>query len=33
LQVINRDVHLGKCAEEARSRRAAPDSAGRTADR
>ena len=29
LRVINRDVHLTKCAEEARSRR---DSAGRTAD-
>ena len=33
LRVINRDVHLVKCAEEARSRRAAPDSAGRMADR
>ena len=32
LRVINRDVHLAKCAEEARSRRVAPDSAGRTAD-
>src|ERR1700675_1070323 len=27
LQVINRDVHLGKCAEEARSRRMAADGA------
>jgi hypothetical protein len=33
LQVINRDVHLGKCAEEARSPRVAADGAGRTADR
>jgi hypothetical protein len=33
LQVINRDVHLGKCAEEARSRRTAADGAGRTANR
>jgi hypothetical protein len=33
LQVINRDVHLGKCAEEARSRRIAADGAGRTANR
>jgi hypothetical protein len=33
LQVINRDVHLGKCAEEARSRRVAADGTGRTVDR
>jgi hypothetical protein len=33
LQVINRDAHVGKCAEEARSRRIAADGAGRTADR
>jgi hypothetical protein len=33
LQVINRDVHFGKSAEEARSRRVTADSAGRTADR
>jgi hypothetical protein len=32
LQVINRDAHLGKCAEEARSRRVGPDGAGRIAD-
>jgi hypothetical protein len=32
-QVINRDVHLGKCDEEARSRRVAAQGVGRTADR